>query len=121
RSMVSSARVNRGREMFKKHKTTLEKIAKDSGVPAEVIVAMWGVESFYGKFSGNHRIVRALATLAYDSHRQDFFRKELIAAVRILQEGHIEPEKMLGSWAGAMGQCQFMPTSFLAYATDGDG
>lgn len=120
-SMVSDARVKRGREMYKTHSEILRKISAQTGVPAEVIVAMWGVESFYGKFSGNHRIVRALATLAYDSHRKDFFRKELIASVRILQEGHIEPENMLGSWAGAMGQCQFMPTSFLAYAADGDG
>lgn len=120
-SMVSDARVKRGRDMYKQHRDVLQKISADTGVPAEVIVAMWGVESFYGRFSGNHRIVRALATLAYDSHRKDFFRRELIAAVRILQEGHIEPENMLGSWAGAMGQCQFMPTSFLAYAADGDG
>lgn len=120
-SMVSDARVKRGREMYQQHKDILQRISAESGVPAEVIVAMWGVESFYGRFSGNHRIVRALATLAYDSHRKDFFRRELIASVRILQEGHIEPENMLGSWAGAMGQCQFMPTSFLAYAADGDG
>ena len=120
-SMLSNERINKGRTLFDEHKDTLKRISAVYGVPPEVIVAMWGVESFYGRWPGQHRIVRSLATLAYDSHRQTFFRKELMAAMEILNDGHIEPENMTGSWAGAMGQCQFMPTSFLAYAADGDG
>lgn len=120
-SMVSNTRINKGVELYGEHRETLERIANEYGVPADAIVAMWGVESFYGRWQGNHRVVRALTTLAYDSHRKEFFKRELMAAIKILSEGHISPEDMLGSWAGAMGQCQFMPTSFLAYAKDGNG
>ena len=120
-SMVSPNRVATGRTQLAENRQTLNRISAKYGVPAGVIVALWGVESFYGKWPGKHHIVRSLATLAYDSHRQAFFRKELMAAMQILQEGHIAPEHMTGSWAGAMGQCQFMPSSFMAYAADGDG
>lgn len=119
-SMLSKNRIAKGKLMMKTHKVALDRISKKYGIPAETIVALWGIESFYGKWAGQHRIARSLATLAFDSHRPKFFKKELFAAVRILQEGHIEPENLTGSWAGAMGQCQFMPTSFMAYAADGD-
>ena len=120
-SMLSESRIKRGRELFAQHHDKLMEIGKKSGVAPEVIVALWGIESYFGKWAGKHRIARSLATLTFDSHRKDFFKRELFAAMRILQEGHIEPENLLGSWAGAMGQCQFMPTSFMAYAADGDG
>jgi membrane-bound lytic murein transglycosylase B len=120
-SMVSPQRVSAGQQNFKTHRADLERIGKQYGVAPEVIVALWGVETFYGRWPGNHNIIRSLATLAYDSHRQAFFRRELMSAMQILHEGHITPEEMKGSWAGAMGQCQFMPSSFMAYAADGNG
>ncbi|MBI1362722.1 MAG: lytic murein transglycosylase [Proteobacteria bacterium] len=120
-SMLSTARIKKGQENFKAYHDTLQMVSDKYGVAPQVIVALWGVETFYGKWPGNHNIIRSLATLAYDSHRKAFFRKELMDAVHILQEGHITPEEMKGSWAGAMGQCQFMPSSFMTFAADGDG
>ena len=120
-SMLSDARVKKGREMLAEHQEALSKVSADFGVAPEVMVSLWGIESFYGKWAGRHQIARSLATLAFDSHRKDFFKRELFAAMKILQEGHIEPQNLRGSWAGAMGQSQFMPTSFLAYAADGNG
>lgn len=120
-SMLSEARIAKGRELYQKHHAKLKEIEAETGVAAEAIVALWGIESYFGKWAGQHRIARSLATLSFDSHRRDFFKRELFAAMRILQEGHIEPENLKGSWAGAMGQPQFMPTSFIAYAADGDG
>lgn len=79
-----------------------------------------GVESNFGRYTGNHNVVGALSTLAFDGRREALFRKQTIAALQIIDEGHISAEDMKGSWAGAMGQCQFMPTSFLAYAQDGN-
>lgn len=119
--IVSEYRINNGIENFRLHRELLEKISAQTGVPAEVIVALWGIETAYGKLTGGFDVVPALATLAYDSHRKTFFRKELFNALTILQEGHIKPHDMTGSWAGAMGQCQFMPSSFLNYAVDGNG
>ena len=119
-SMLSDSRIKKGREMLHRHAEDLQRVSAAYGVPPEVMVSLWGIESFYGKWAGRHRIARSLATLAFDSHRQDFFKKELFAAIKILQQGHVAPTDLRGSWAGAMGQCQFMPTSFLAYAADGD-
>lgn len=119
-SMLSDARIKKGREMLRQHEEDLQRVSGAYGVPPEVMVSLWGIESYYGKWAGRHRIARSLATLAFDSHRKDFFKRELFAAVKILQEGHINPQDLRGSWAGAMGQSQFMPTSFLAYAADGD-
>jgi membrane-bound lytic murein transglycosylase B len=82
---------------------------------------LWGIESNYGKLLGDFEVVAALATLAYNGFRAQFFRGQLIAALKIVSQGHIGLHAMKGSWAGAMGQCQFIPTSFLAYAADGDG
>ena len=120
-SMLSNSRIDTGRERFDTHLADLKRIGTEHGVDPQVIVALWGVETFYGKWPGKHNIIRSLATLAYDSHRKAFFRKELMNAMQILHEGHISPEQMKGSWAGAMGQCQFMPSSFMNYAADGDG
>jgi membrane-bound lytic murein transglycosylase B len=93
------------------------------GVEPKVVVAVWGLESNYGTRRGNVPVISALSTLAYDGRRGAFFEQQLVAALRILQNGDIPPERMTGSWAGAMGHTQFIPTSYLAYAVDftGDG
>lgn len=119
--LVSPVRVDNGRKLYKQWQPQLEPIAQKYGLDPATLVALWGIESSYGQFKGDFHIVPALTALAYDSHRRDFFRKELLASVRILQEGHIDQDKFTGSWAGAMGQCQFMPTSFLELAADGNG
>ncbi len=118
--IVSKARIAQGQRMYKEHRSLLEATAKKYGVPAQYIVALWGVETSYGNITGGFKIVPALATLAYDGRRSKFFRKELINALKILDAGHISHEKMKGSWAGAMGQNQFMPSSFHAFAVDGN-
>jgi membrane-bound lytic murein transglycosylase B len=119
-SMLSPQRINTGAEKLRHHAAELEGISGDYGVPAEVIVALWGIETLYGTRTGSYSVVRSLSTLAFASHRKEFFRKELFAALQILKEGHIQPVAMKGSWAGAMGQCQFMPSSFQHYAKDGN-
>ncbi|KZD09784.1 lytic transglycosylase [Oceanibaculum pacificum] len=121
--VVPQSRIDRGRAMMAEHKALLEPISERYGVPARVIVALWGIETDFGRVTGNFPVVEALATLAYDGRRSAFFRKELMDALTILDEGHIAPKAMIGSWAGAMGQNQFMPSSFRAYAVDysGDG
>ncbi|WP_458526727.1 lytic murein transglycosylase [Onishia taeanensis] len=119
-SAVSSTRVSTGRERLAEHRATAERMAGRYGVPAEVLVAIWGVESNYGSHFGSFSTLDALATLAFDGRRRDFARGELIAALRIIEAGDIAPERMIGSWAGAMGHTQFLPSSYLAYAEDGD-
>jgi membrane-bound lytic murein transglycosylase B len=119
--VVSGERVSRGRAMLREHRVLIERFAGPAGVPASTVVALWGVESNYGTRLGDFEVVPALATLTYNGFRASFFRGQLIAALKILSQGHIELHAMKGSWAGAMGQCQFIPTSFLAYAADGDG
>ncbi len=122
-SAVSDTRIENGRRMLAEHRRSLDRIAAHYGVPAEVIVAVWGLESAYGTYRGTTPIIPALATLAYDGRRGAMFEGQLIAALKILQAGDTTPERMTGSWAGAMGHTQFMPTSYLAYAVDftGDG
>lgn len=119
--MLSKWRVEQGRGLYQENKAMLNTLAQETGVPAGVMVALWGVESSYGRYKGDFEVIRALATLAWKSHRQDYFTKELIAAVRMVQERHIKVRDLKGSWAGALGQCQFMPSSYLAYAADGNG
>lgn len=118
---VSETRIARGREMMARHGETLRAVADSYGVQPRFIAAIWGLETNYGGYTGGMSVIRSLATLAHDTRRSAFFRKELFAALDILDAGHIAAEAMLGSWAGAMGQSQFMPTSFLAYAQDFDG
>lgn len=120
-SAVSASRVTTGRERLEQHRDTAREMERRYGVPAEVIVAIWGIESNYGGNFGSFSTLEALATLAYDGRRRDFARSELLAALRILDAGDISPERMEGSWAGAMGHTQFIPSSFEAYAVDGDG
>jgi len=118
--VINEARVAQGRRLYKKHRTLLDKTAKEYGVSAPYIVSLWGIETSYGNNTGGFGVVPALATLAYDGRRSTFFRKELMNAVKILDQGHISHERMRGSWAGAMGQNQFMPSSFFAFAVDGN-
>jgi membrane-bound lytic murein transglycosylase B len=115
------SRVQRGRSLLAQHKALLDEVSATYGVPASVIVALWGVESDYGRRTGGFSVIGDLATLAYDGRRGAYFRRELLDALQILNEGHITPALMTGSWAGAMGQSQFMPSSFLSRAVDHDG
>ncbi len=109
-----------GRQMMTRHAALLGKISAQYGVPANIIVAVWGLESSFGRFTGVRPTIASLATLAYDNRRAAMFREELFNALLILDRGDIEVEKMKGSWAGAMGQPQFMPSSYLKYAEDYD-
>ncbi len=119
--VVTNARVKRGRELLEKHGALLDQVAAKYGVQKRFIVSLWGIETSYGRVTGGFPVITALATLAHDGRRSAFFRKELLLALEILEQGHISPQSMKGSWAGAMGQSQFMPSSFHAYALDGDG
>ncbi|TVQ83742.1 MAG: lytic murein transglycosylase [Micavibrio sp.] len=120
-NMLGVRRVQTGRLMMRRHEEALQEAGRQYGVPPAVIAALWGMETNYGGYTGGFNVIEALATLAYDGRRGPFFRGELLAALQILEEGHIKPSEMKGSWAGAMGQSQFMPTSFLNYAVDADG
>ena len=122
-SAVSDARVSNGRAAHARQRTTLERIEAQYRVEAEVVAAIWGLETAYGAVRGSSHIIGAMATLAYEGRRRDFFEEQLIAALGILQAGDTTPANMTGSWAGAMGHTQFMPTSYLAHAVDftGDG
>lgn len=102
-------------------KHTLNAIEQQYGVDRFTILAIWGIETSFGRNSGGFDVIRSLATLAVSNYRPDYFRDELIAALTVLQAGHVSRERMIGSWAGAMGQPQFMPTNFLALAVDFDG
>ncbi|WP_431222252.1 lytic murein transglycosylase [Serratia sp. L9] len=114
-------KIQRGREMRQQYQPQLARATARSGVPEQYIVALWGMESSFGKIQGKEDIVSALATLAFEGRREAFFTRQLMAALEIIEQGHIDTANLKGSWAGAMGQCQFMPTSFLTYAADGDG
>ncbi|NNL73501.1 MAG: lytic murein transglycosylase [Silicimonas sp.] len=122
-SAASDTRVRNGREALGKHKRLLSEIEARYGVEAEVVTAVWGLESAYGAFRGSNPLIESLATLAFDGRRGRFFEQQLIAALQIIQSGDVAPTRMTGSWAGAMGHTQFIPTSYLAYAVDfrGDG
>ena len=120
-SAVSPERVERGRQKVQAESAWLAKAKKDYGVDEGVIMGIWGLETDFGASIGNDNVIRALASLAFVQFRGDYFRDELLWALVILQEGEIEPRQMLGSWAGAMGQTQFMPSSYLAYAVDFEG
>jgi membrane-bound lytic murein transglycosylase B len=121
RRVLSPTRIARGRELMQQHHEVLDRIAADYGVQPRFIVALWGIESNYGSFTAEFPVIGALATLAYEGRRAAFFRKELLQALRIVDQGDVAPPQMMGSWAGAMGQSQFMPSSYLARAVDYDG
>ncbi|MBX9739142.1 MAG: lytic murein transglycosylase [Beijerinckiaceae bacterium] len=118
---VSEQRISRGKSRAQEFAQTLERIEARYGVDRYIVLAVWGMETSYGGFIGKSNVIRSLATLAASGYRGDFFRDELLIALKILQEGHVEPEGMIGSWAGAMGQTQFMPSSFMKHAVDWDG
>ncbi|WP_419235724.1 lytic murein transglycosylase [Serratia fonticola] len=114
-------KIQRGREMRQQYQPRLARVTARYGVPEQYIVALWGMESAFGKIQGKEDVVSALATLAFEGRREAFFTKQLMAALKIIDQGHVDAGNLKGSWAGAMGQSQFMPTSFLTYAADGDG
>jgi membrane-bound lytic murein transglycosylase B len=120
---ASDERVSKGRAAFARHRGTLATLEAKYGVDAEIITAIWGLESFFGERRGNVPVISATSTLAFDGRRGAFFEKQLIAALKILQNGDIQASRLTGSWAGAMGHTQFIPTSYQAYAVDftGDG
>ncbi len=118
---VTAQRILQGRAMLHQHRDLLERVQAETGVPPAYLVAFWGLETNYGSYFGQTSVPSALATLACDPRRGEYFTGELIAALRISEEGSISLERMEGSWAGAMGHVQFMPSVFLRYAVDGDG
>jgi peptidoglycan lytic transglycosylase B len=120
-SAASPARIANGRAALAEWRQTLTAIERDYGVEAQIVAAIWGLESAYGSFRGDVAIVEAMATLAYEGRRQVFFETQLMAALQIIEAGDISPDNMRGSWAGAMGHTQFMPTSFLEHAVDRNG
>ncbi|MBP0445914.1 lytic murein transglycosylase [Roseomonas sp. SSH11] len=119
--IVSQTRIENGRRAYAENRALLQSIEQRTGVSPRVIVAIWGMETNYGSNTGGFNVIEALATLAWEGRRAAFFRAELLAALRIIDAGHIQAEAMRGSWAGAMGHPQFMPTSFERLAVDFDG
>lgn len=120
-SAASPTRISNGQRAMRQHAGTLDAIERRFGVDKYVVSAIWGVESAYGATRGDINVIEAMATLAYDGRRGRFFEQQLMAALKILQAGDTHPRNMKGSWAGAMGHTQFIPTSFEAFAVDGDG
>jgi membrane-bound lytic murein transglycosylase B len=118
---VTQERVDKGRALLAEHRDLLERVANQYGVAPQYLVAFWGLETNYGSFFGRMKVLDSLATLACDARRSAYFTEELVSALAILDEGAITPERMEGSWAGAMGHVQFMPSVFLRYAVDYDG
>jgi membrane-bound lytic murein transglycosylase B len=119
--VVPKSRVKKGRQRLRENRALLDGIARKYGVQPRFIVAFWGIETDFGRHTGGFSVIPALVTLAYDGRRSAYFRGELLHALDILDKNHVEPKNMIGSWAGAMGQTQFMPSSFVAYAVDYDG
>lgn len=115
-----SMTVGKGRRLYNEHRALLQRIEKEFGVPGRFLIAFWGMETGYGSIYGSHRLTQSLATLAYDKRRAGFFRKQLLTLLTLMEQGHI-PVDAKGSWAGAMGNMQFIPTTYQAYAIDFDG
>jgi membrane-bound lytic murein transglycosylase B len=118
---ISPQRVRSGRRLLSEHATTLDQIEARYGVDRETLVAVWGLESSFGQIMGDKSVIRSLATLAHEGRRPAFAKSQLIAALDILQHGDVAPQRMRGSWAGAMGQTQFIPTTYNTHAVDFDG
>ncbi len=119
--VVPERRVRLGKRKLAEQRERLQRVARRYGVQPRFLVALWGIETDYGRLTGGFNALSALATLAYDGRRAAYFRRELLQALRIVEAGHVAPEEMTGSWAGAMGQTQFMPSTFVNYAVDGNG
>ncbi len=118
---VPEWKVKQAQTLYRQHLPLLTKIGREYGVQPRFIVALWGIETNFGKITGHYPLISSLSTLAWDGRRDAFFKGELFDALRILEQGHVNPANFKGSWAGAMGQVQFMPSSFLRYAVDQDG
>jgi lytic murein transglycosylase len=119
---VSTGMIRHGRALMQTHRALLDRIEKRFGVPAPVIVAIWGLETNYGADLGaRYSIIRSLSTLAYDCRRTEFFTGQLMDALRIVQEGDLTPAELRGGWAGEIGQTQFLPTPYIRFAVDFDG
>ncbi len=117
---LNSGRIARGKKYMQEHAVLLSKISATYKVPPQVIVALWGTETEYGSNKGNFSLIQSLTTLAYEGRRSDFFRGELFDALQIMRDERVMGATLTGSWAGAMGHCQFMPSSYLQYAVDWD-
>jgi membrane-bound lytic murein transglycosylase B len=118
--VVSPERIATGRERMDEHAALLTRTQRAYGVSDRVLVALWGIESSFGRVTGDYDVVRSLATLAHDGRRRELFTRELLAALRVLERTPLERGELTGSWAGAMGQAQFMPTTYLDHAADAD-
>lgn len=118
---VSNAMIGQGRKLIQQNAAMMSRIEQRTGVPPEIIMAIWGLETGYGRNSGNMSVFRSLATLAYDCRRSDFFTNELMQALRIVERGDMQPSQMVGAWAGEVGQTQFLASSYIKFAVDGDG
>lgn len=119
--MVAQYRLTKGKQLIKKHGSTFDRVKKDFGVPAPVIVGFWGLETDFGGYMGDMKTLRSLATMAFDCRRPEEFRPELMAALKIIQRGDLQPNQMIGPWAGELGQTQFLPTTYVSDAVDYDG
>ena len=119
--VVTQTRIRKAKERYTQHADVLKRVGERFGVQPRFIVALWGIESDFGRVTGGFDVIPALATLAHDGRRSAFFRSQLMNALTIVDQGHIVAKRMKGSWAGAMGQVQFMPSSFLSFAVDFDG
>lgn len=118
KNVVNQQRITEGRRLLAQHKTLLTEVERKYGVAPQYVIALWGIETNYGTNTGGFKVIDSLATLAWEGRRASFFKDELLKALKIIDQGHISAANMKGSWAGAMGQNQFMPSSFLAYAVD---
>ncbi|MGZ9898168.1 lytic murein transglycosylase [Shewanella gaetbuli] len=118
---VTDWRINEGRKLYAEHRKLLNKLTQQYGVPGQYIIAFWGLETNYGNYKGKMSVLNSLATLACDPRRSDYFTQELMQALTLKERYQFSDDKMVGSWAGAMGHTQFMPTNYLKYAVDGDG
>ncbi|MFU9136064.1 lytic murein transglycosylase [Erwinia tasmaniensis] len=119
--VLTTAKIEQARDSLRQYQAQLAPVSQRSGVEPQYIVALWALESHFGTIQGREEVISALSTLAFEGRREAFFTRELMAALQIIQQQHIAPAELQGSWAGAMGQNQFMPSSFLRYGADGDG
>jgi membrane-bound lytic murein transglycosylase B len=118
--LVTDERIRKGRELLEKYRATFDAVERTYGVERSIVAAIWGVETNYGVIGGDRPVVRSTATLACVGRRQNYFREEFLSALEILQRGDVRPDRLVGSWAGAFGPTQFMPTAFKKYAVDFD-
>ena len=119
--LISKHRLQHGAANIRKHAATFARVEKDYGVPAPVITAFWGLESDFGAFMGKEKAITSLTTLAYDCRRPEKFREQVLGALQLIENGDLQPQEMIGAWAGELGQTQFMPKEYMAHAIDYDG